>query len=56
MAAPSTTPEVEPITSLIAHPLLQDPKFLVAVVAVVIGVVVFSGQFGETLCAIQLTV
>lgn len=36
------TPEVEPLTSLLLHPLLQDPKFLAAVGGVVILLLVYT--------------
>ncbi|ORY25713.1 signal recognition particle receptor beta subunit-domain-containing protein [Naematelia encephala] len=42
MSTPEATPEVEPITSLIAHPLLQDPKFLAAVGGLVILLIFLS--------------
>ncbi|KAI9638565.1 signal recognition particle receptor beta subunit-domain-containing protein [Dioszegia hungarica] len=36
------TPEVESISSLLLHPLLQDPKFVAAVLAVFLSVVLFT--------------
>lgn len=42
------TPEVSPISSLILHPLLSDPKFVLAVLAVLLSVVVFSCPFSNT--------
>ena len=46
------TPEVESISSLLLHPLLQDPKFVAAVLAVFLSVVLFTCKsrfsFGET--------
>ncbi|WWC61303.1 uncharacterized protein I303_103884 [Kwoniella dejecticola CBS 10117] len=44
--APSTdtasTPEVEPLSSLLAHPLLQDPKFVAAAGGLVVLLLFFS--------------
>lgn len=41
-SSPKLTPEVEPITSMLLHPLLQDPKFLAAVLAVTLSVILYS--------------
>lgn len=40
---PAATPEVEPVTYLIIHPLLQDPLFLAAVGGLLLILVLFSG-------------
>ena len=37
------TPEVEPLSELLAHPLLQDPKFVAAAVGLLLLVVVVTG-------------
>jgi signal recognition particle receptor subunit beta len=40
---PLATPEVEPVTSLLFHPLLQDPVFLAAVGGLIL-LVLFTGE------------
>ncbi len=42
--AGAITPEVEPVTSLLLHPLLQDPKFLAAVFGLLVTVIFFTGE------------
>ena len=37
------TPEVEPLSKLLAHPLLQDPKFVAAAVGLLLLVVLVTG-------------
>lgn len=45
--APAATPEVEPVTYLLIHPLLQDPLFLAAVGGLLLILVLFSGAFQD---------
>ncbi|KAK1924738.1 signal recognition particle receptor beta subunit-domain-containing protein [Papiliotrema laurentii] len=44
MASVQPTPEVETIPSLLAHPLLQDKKFLAAALVLFLSLVLFSGE------------
>lgn len=39
------SPEVAPITSFLLHPILQDPKFLAAALAVFFSIVLFTGTY-----------
>ena len=44
MSTPRATAEVEPVSQLILHPLLQDPKFLAAAIVLVVSLILVSGQ------------
>lgn len=38
------TPEVEPVSAMLLHPLLQDPKFLAAAVGLLLILVLYTGK------------
>jgi hypothetical protein len=44
---PSPSPEVLPLTSLLARPLLQDPKFILALLAVLVAAVLFRREHND---------